>query len=458
MKTIPVCLIRLWPALAILCISSLTAFAQSSPTLDEYIRQGFSKNLALQQQNLDLQKSMEAVRQARSLFYPTVQFNAAYTVAAGGRKIDFPIGDLLNRVYGTLNDITQSNQFSTLENQQIQFLPNNFQETYLKVAYPLFNSDLRYNRQIQQQVVLGKTAQKAAYEHELRYRITEAYLQYLQSLEAEKIWLNAKDVLTELRRFNESLVKNNVATRDVVATADYELSKADREIFQLRSQQNTARAYFNFLINRDLQSDVTIDTSLLHQPLPAYDRDQLITDALRDRQELSALRAGQSAAELALKLNEANRILPDAYIGGQVGFQGFGYKFNGDQAYALAQVGLTYDIFNGGQTRSKIQQARIESEKVRAQYTDVQQQIALQTTQAWNNFEAARNAWITTRQGQGAAEETFRIVNNKYRAGQTLLIEFLEAQNRVTTARLQVLLAWTDVLLREAELRKSAGL
>lgn len=453
MKTIPVCLI---PFLLLLMGSG--SFAQTSPVLDEYIRQGFSNNLALQQQNLDLQRSMEAVRQARSLFYPTLQFNASYTMAAGGRKIDFPIGDLLNPVHNTLNDITQTNQFPMLENQQIQFLPNNFQETYLKVSYPLFNSDLRYNRQIQEQMVVGKTAQKTAYEHELRYRITEAYLQYLQTLEAEKIWQHSKEVLAELRRFNESLVNNNVATRDVVATADYELSKADQEIIRFRAGQNTARAYFNFLINRDLQADVTVDTTLLRQSVQAYQRDQMIADALDKRQELSALRAGQSAAELALKLNEANRILPDAYIGAQAGFQGFGYKFNGDQSYVLAQVGFSYDIFNGGQTKSKIQQARIDSEKVRAQYHEAQQQIALQTTQAWNNFEAARNAWATSQLGQRAAEETFRIVNNKYRAGQTLLIEFLEAQNRVTSARLQVLLAWTDVLIREAELRKAAGL
>lgn len=453
MKTIPVCLIPLF-----LFFLGAGAFAQSSPVLEEYIRQGFSNNLALQQQNLDLQRSLEAVRQARSLFYPTLQFNASYTMAAGGRKIDFPIGDLLNPVHNTLNDITQTNQFPMLENQQIQFLPNNFQETYLKVAYPLFNSDLRYNRQIQEQMVVGKTAQKAAYEHELRYRITEAYLQYLQTLEGEKIWQHSKEVLAELRRFNESLVKNNVATRDVVATADYELSKAEQEIFQLRARQNTARAYFNFLINRDLQADVTVDSTLLRQSVQAYGRDQLIADALNNRKELSALRAGQSAAELALKLNESNRILPDAYIGGQIGFQGFGYKFNGDQTYVLAQVGLSYDIFNGGQTKSKIQQARIDSEKIRAQYHEAQQQIALQTTQAWNNLEAARNAWITSQQGQRAAEETFRIINNKYRAGQALLIEFLEAQNRVTTARLQTVLAWTDVLIREADLRKTAGL
>lgn len=401
---------------------------------------------------------MESVRQARSLFFPTVQFNATYTRATGGRQIELPLGDLLNPVYGTLNQLLQTNAFPTLENRTEQFLPDDFHETYLKVAYPLFNSDLKYNRRIQEHVVASKVATKAAYEHELRYQITEAYLRYLQTLEAEKIWLNSRDVLLELRRFNESLVKNNVATRDVVATADYELSKAETEIFQLKSRQNTARAYFNFLINRDLQADVVVDSSLLRQDVQAYDRAGLVQNALAGRQELAALSAGQAAAESVLKMNEANRILPDLYIGGQVGFQGFGYKFNGDQAYALAQIGLSYDLFGGGMKNSKIQQARIETEKLRAQQDEVRQQIALQVTQASNELENARNAWNTSRQGLVAAEEIFRIVNNKYRANQALLIEFLDAQNRVTAARLQTVLAWAEVLVKEAEVRKAAGM
>lgn len=426
--------------------------AQQSPVLDDYIQMGLANNLGLRERSLDLQKSLEAVRQAKSLFSPTVQFNANYTRAVGGRSIDLPIGDLLNPVYTALNFPNR------VENQTIQFLPDNFQETKLKIAYPLFNTDLRYNRQIQQHLAEGKTAEKAAYEHELRYRITGAYLQYMQAKEAEKVWIGARSVLLELRRFNESLVKNNVATRDIVATADYELSKVDNEIFKLQSNQNTARAYFNFLINRDLQADVILDTALLHRQLPEYQPAELIQYAQANRQEFAAIRAGMNASESALRLQEANRKLPDAYIGGELGFQGYGYKFNQDQAYVLGQVGITYDLFNGGLTKSKAQQARIDTERARTQYDDVQRQIALQVTQAWNEYEAARHSWQSAQTGLKAAEETFRIVNNKYRSNQVLLIEFLDAQNRVTTARLQVLLAWTDVLIKESELRKAAGL
>lgn len=432
--------------------------SQNAPQLEAYIQEGLDNNLALKQQDMNVQRSMEAVKQARSLFYPTLQFDANYTRAVGGRNIAFPIGDLLNPVYQTLNQLTQSNQFPQVENQTVQFLPDNFHETKVRVSFPLYNSDLRYNRNIQENLYDSQVATKAAYENELRYLITDAYLQYLKALEAEKIWLNTKDVFTELRRFNESLVKNNVATRDVIATADYELARTDYQIFQLQADQKTARAYFNFLLNRDMQAPIEPDTTLLRPVLPEYDQQQIVANGLNNRQELEALRSGMGAAETNIKRNEAQMFIPDFYIGGEFGFQGFGYHFTDDQAFVLAQVGLRYDLFDAGLRKSKVQDAKIESEQMRMRYSETQQKIALQITRAWNDFDAARKSYQASRNATVAAEESFRIINNKYRANQALLIEFLDAQNRVTSARLLSLLEYAEVLRKEAALRQAAAI
>lgn len=451
----------------LLLLSPAQVWGQSA-ILENYIQEGLSTNLQLKQQGLSIAQQQEAVRQSKSLGLPKLSFDANYTMAAGGRKIDFPIGDLLNDVYGNLNALNtvpgnlppgvMPGIFPTLENQQIQFLPNNFQETKISFSYPVFNSDLKYNRQIQQHLLQSKTAEKAAGEHELRYQITEAYLNYLRTLEAEKVWRSAKTVLAELRRFNESLVKNNVATRDIVATADYEMSKADNEIFRLQSQQNTARAYFNFLINRDLQSEISIDSNLLRSTVADYAAGELVQQSQGNRPEFSALLAGQQAAETDVRRNAAQSKLPDFYLGGSFGFQGFGYTFDKDQAYALAQVGLSYELFDGGLRKSRTQEARLQAEHLRTQTEQLQQQVALQITAAWNELEAAQNSFRTAQAALRAAEESFRIVNNKYRASQVLLLEFLDAQNRVTAARLQQVLAWSEVLVKEAALRKAAGI
>ncbi|MBL7808472.1 MAG: TolC family protein [Saprospiraceae bacterium] len=439
-----------------------------SAILENYIQEGLSANLQLKQQGLGIAQQQEALRQSRSLGMPQLTFDANYTVAAGGRKIDFPIGDLLNNVYGNLNALNAvpgnlppgviPGVFPTLENQEVQFLPNNFHETKISFAYPVFNTDLKYNRQIQQHLLESKSAEKAATAQELRYQITEVYLQYLRSLEAEKIWRNSRTVLSELRRFNESLVKNNVATRDILATADYELSRTDNEIYKLQRQQDNVRAYFNFLLQKELGEPIIVDSLLLKSALPTYQPDQLVAQSLENRNELDALKAGQLAAETDVKRNAANLKLPDVYLGGSFGFQGFGYTFSKEQAYALAQVGLSYDLFDGGLRRSKTQEARLKAEALRTQTEQVQQQIALQVTAAWYDLQAAQNSYQSSQTALRAAEETYRIVNNKYRAGQALLLEYLDAQNRVTTAQLQQILAWSEVLLKEAALKKAAGI
>lgn len=435
-----------------------TAYGQNSPILEAYIQTGIANNLTIQQKSLAIQQAEQSVLQAKALSKLNLTFDANYTLAVGGRKLDFPIGDLLNPVYSSLNQLTGSNAFLPVENTAIQFLPNNFHETKISFAYPLYNTDLKYNRAIQTYLLGSQTAMKSAQEQVLRYDITQAYLQYLQSLEAEKIWQNTRTVLLELRRFNESLVKNNVATRDIVATAEYELSKADNEIFSYQTKQNSARAVFNYLVNNDFKQVVQIDTNLLKGVVPVYNLEILMQQTLQKRQELSAIESMLSASETNVKRNEANQKFPDLYVGGSAGFQGFGYKFNKNQAYGLAQIGLSYKLYDGNLEKSKTQATRLDNQLAYNQLTLVQQQIALEVTTAWNDLEAARFAFQSAQKNVDAASAIFKITNNKYLAGQALLLEFMDAQNRVTSAQLQQLLAWSDVLLKEAALKKAAGI
>ena len=94
------------------------AYAQS--ILKDYIKKGLDSNLALQQKSFDLQKAQFDLKRAQSLFYPQVDLHAQYTLAEGGRTQQLPIGDLLNDVYSTLNQLTSTNKFPQVGNQTIQ--------------------------------------------------------------------------------------------------------------------------------------------------------------------------------------------------------------------------------------------------------------------------------------------------------------------------------------------------
>lgn len=430
--------------------------AQPQPTtiLDEYIQLGLQNNLALKQESLEVGRVTELLNQARALFYPRFTFNPTYSLAAGGRRLQFPVGDLLNPVYGTLNRLTGAERFPTnLENVNELLAPNNFHDTRINVQYAVYNTDIHYNYLIQKNLLTAQQARRQVIENELRYTIASAYYQYLQTLDALRIFTNSKTILRELVKLNQKLVANNVATKDVVTSAEYEVSKLDQQLAMAEKNRETARAYVNFLLNRDLLTAVSVDSALLANPLPAPAESvaSLEEAALSQRKELAQLQGSLKAAQTAIQLNEANARIPSVYVGGYAGFQGFGYTFR-NQAYTIGQLGLTWDLFKGYEKRSKIQQAKIQAESVQTKLSEVQQKIRLQVVQTYYDLDAAEESLKATAQGVMATGQTLRVIDSKYRNGQALLIELLKAQNDHLTAQIGQSLAKMDVRIKRAAL------
>ncbi len=435
------------------------SLSQPAPAiLDGYVREGLQRNLALQQEVLDVRRVSEALAQAKALFYPRVTFNPTYSLAAGGRSINFPVGDLLNPAYASLNKLTGTSQFPTnIENVNQLLAPNNFHDTKFTVSYAIYNTDIQYNYLIQKQLLSAQQARQRVVENELRYTIETAYVQYLQTLDALQIYQNARSILTGLVRLNQKLVANNVATKDIVSSAEYEVSKLDQQLAVGERNRETARAYFNFLLNHDLHQAIDVDSALVKTaPAPVETLPALTETALRSRQEISQLTSSLEAARTSIKLNEASMNRPNISVGGNTGFQGYGYTFQG-QAYLVAQVSLSWDLFKGYEKQSKARQARIQADALTTRLSEVQQQIALQVLQAQADFDAAGANLTATQQGSTAAGATFRVLDSRYRNGQALLIEWLKAQNDQTTAQIQQSLAHFDRLIKLAALHRAVG-
>src|SRR4030095_13664740 len=173
--------------IALLILYALWQRAFSQSALDNYIKIGLDSNIALKQQTFDLEKAKIDLERAKALFYPQVGFNAQYTLANGGRTIDVPLGDLLNNVYSSLNQLTSSTKFPQVENQSIQFLPNDYHDSKIAVTVPVYNPSLAYNKRIKEQLIQTQQLQVYLHKRELVYNIKRAYYQYLQAAKAVAI-------------------------------------------------------------------------------------------------------------------------------------------------------------------------------------------------------------------------------------------------------------------------------
>ena len=423
--------------------------------LDQYLRQGVESNLQLQQETLNYQRSVEGLAVARSYFMPNLLVNANYTLAGGGRTIQFPVGDLLNPVYATLNQLTGSERFPQITNVNEQLAPNNFHETTLRVIQPIFNPDIYFGYKAQKELVTVQQAQKLAYENELKYNILAAYYQYWQTEDALRVIENGQRILQEALRVNKKLVSTEKATRDAVYNTEYEISQLQQQHTEMQKNRDVGQAYFNFLLNRPLGEPILKDTLALAASSPTgQDVTALQTLALQQRQEIKQLQNALRANEQLLALNRSSAA-PRVVAVGDAGYQGFRYTFDNTQDYWLVQFRLTWDIFKGGEKRARTQQARIDYQVMENKLAQTRQQIEWQVIQAYRTLQAAEQSYQTAQAGAVSAEKTFQIMQAKYREGQAILLEFLDARNRITTAGLNVSIARYELLRAQADLQKT---
>jgi outer membrane protein TolC len=439
----------------IILSQATTIFAQSS-VLEKYVEIGLQNNLELLQEvnKVELQRSQ--LKAAKANFLPLITLDANYTRADGGRTIEFPAGDLLNPVYQTLNQLIGVRRFpQNLPNESIQFLPDDYQETKLRILQPLLNTDIYFNYRVQRDLVELQTARLEVYKRNLRKEIEVAYYRLLQAVVADKIYRESKIVLQELLRVNRKLVAAQTATKDVLSRSEYELSKLEQQLANTQKNIELAKAYFNFLLNRPLDETVEIDT-LSRMPDTDNAVAPVVQNAFSKRLELAMARTGIDLASQQIKLSRG-RYLPNAYVAAEAGYQGFQYKFNDTQDYWLVRIGLSWKLFNGMKTRAQVQQAKIEHRNASLGYQHLKRQIELEIQNAYYRLIAAKAALTAAEKGVVAASDAFRIIKRKYEAGQVLLIEFLEAQTSATGAKLQREIARYNVLIEQTNYRNAIG-
>ena len=444
--------------ICLLILRGITAEAQQSNILDAYIKEGLMNNATLKTQQFDVERSVMALEEAKTLFMPRVNFQTQYTLAAGGRNIQFPIGDLLNPVYNTLNKLTQSNNFANQENQNINFLPNNFHDTKVHAVYPILNKEITYNREIKKELITVEQAKINVYKRELVKNIKLAYIQYLQANHAVSIYKNALGLVRENLRVNEKLVKNDVATNAPVLKAKMEISKVENSIVEAENNVKNAAAYFNFLLNKPLDSTIDIDSEIQNPKSKIETPPQYIqansTEIQAKREEFAQIQGGLRAVSLQKKMNESYKT-PKIGASLDLGFQGFGFKIWDRQAYGLLGLQLDIPLYSANVNKLKIQQNDIELRKIQAQTAEVLQQIQLQIQIAKTNLETSYQAFKVNDAELISAKEYYRLTERRYREGQALQIEVVDARTQMTTAELKRSLSQFTVLMREIELERA---
>lgn len=438
----------------VLLVTTIAAAARAqNPLIEKYVQMGLEANLGLRQQQLAYDKSVEALRQSRGLFLPTLSAEARYTERYGN-VIDF--GQFINPAFSTLNLLTASNNFPT--NLEIK-LPL-VQETKLKLVQPIFNASIYYNHKLNQAFAGGALAQKNVQARQLVADIKTAYLNYAKTVRVVELLSRTTTLLQENLRTSERLLANQKATADAVYTARAELSNIEQQKLDAEKSNDLARQYLNFLLNRPADADIEMMADgNLSSPFAGGTQgmDNAQQQALATREEFKQIGYGLQASRQGENLARSN-FLPTLGAAIESGIQGNYYNFARGQNYTLASLQLQWNIFTGFQNSSKRKQAMLETERLRTREEELRRQINLQVRQAYKEADVAWRAIATAASRLAAAEKSFEIVEKKYAQGVANQVEYINARTAYTNAGINQILTTYDYLLKYVQLERAAAL
>jgi outer membrane protein len=431
-------------------------YLNGQQVLEEYIKSGMENNLMLKQKQTGYRKSIEALREARGLFYPNISFNARYTVSEGGRVIDFPVGDLLNPVYSTLNNLTSSSLIPMVENQQIRFLRPTEHETKIRFSQPVFSPDIYFNSKIKKELSVFEEQDVEQYKRELISEIKTAWYNVAMADGILSMLTNTRKLLVENIRVNSKLVENDKVTRDYLYRSETELSKFDQELQNAWKNKKVACAYFNFLLNKSLSDSVITGQPVIY-PLLSDFTANYTQYALENREELKKLENLSNISGLQVKMNESGK-LPDLFVAIDYGFQGEKYMFNKNQDYVQASAILTWNLFSGFQNKARINQSILQKEIADTQLEEAKKHIELQVINALNELLTSEKGIAVAEARLKNAREGFRLVSRKYEEGQASLVEFIDARSTLTQAEENLIISRFNYLSGYAAFEKVTAL
>ncbi len=123
----------------------------------------------------------------------------------------------------------------------------------------------------------------------------------------------------------------------------------------------------------------------------------------------------------------------------------------------VAGATLTFNIFNGGARRAQIAESRAYQRRAEAMRRQMESAVRLQVREAYLNLNAALQRVEVSRDSAAQAEESLRILQNRYDAGLATIMDVLRAETMRTTAQNNHLNAVYDYRLAFAALDLATG-
>lgn len=295
--------------------------------------------------------------------------------------------------------------------------------------------------------------ERESVEQQLRFAVLRDYYGVLVALAKKEVADEAvKAASADVKRIGD-LVDAGVVVQSDLLSAEVQLAEFRQQSIQAEGELVIARASLNTVLGGSVDTPRNVTGSLADKTFSTPTQSELIRLALERRPDL--IRAG-----LALKSSkEKTRGARGEYLPRVDAFGAYGVSSSnltsGSADYTVG-ASVTFNLFDAGR-RARLNQARASENIAAAEAENVASQIRFEVVRAYQQYVSARERVAVTAKAVDQANESLRIVQDRYHAGLTTITEVLRAETAFVRARMSLLAARYDYYIGYAGVLLASG-
>ncbi len=294
---------------------------------------------------------------------------------------------------------------------------------------------------------------------DLVFEITSLYYGVIKSKKFVDLSKESLDMAKAHLDQVNALLSAGMATRSDVLRSEVAYSSAKQGLLKAQNGWELSKAAFNNAIGEDLNASVDIEGDDLAISDPSYVYDTLLLNSYSLRPDLKAIGISLKIADKSIWLAKAS-MLPSVALQGSYGSRNTDYQNNAinyDTNSWAVTAAAQWQLFDGFATQNKINEANYNYQYTKANYDLVKRAVELDVKQAYLNYQSAKSMIDDSKKGLESAQENNSVVEVRYKNGLATNIEILDAQTSLTKAKTDLLSAQFDLIIADAQIKKSAG-
>lgn len=451
---------------AILIYSGSSLFSQTIQlTLDDAIKMAIESNSNTKIAKMDIKKAQAAVDQAFGNVYPSLNFNSNFTHFIEKPVFPFPDFEALigNATYGALAEeglITQDrlNQVLRPIGTELQAfaLSNNYEAT-AEATQILFNSAVFRGIGASEIYV---DASKVIYDATVAKTILDVKKAFFgilllqESLEiTNKSLVNFEENLANVRALNNE----GLVSEYNLLQAEVQLENFKPTVLQVENSLKSAKDGLKVLLSIEMDKDIELIGELNYNDMDLKKDEYYIDKAHSKNLDLKSLEYKIEIDNAFVDLDRS-AYWPSVAAFGNYTFGGQADDFNFlNYRQSIVGVSLSINLFNGMQTKKKVEQSLIAVDQTREQYKLLKEAIASQVRTQLLEIKRVKENLAAQERNVQLAEKGYSIAQTRFKEGTGTQLELLNAENQLRVARNNRLQSIHNFIIANEELNLLLG-